>query len=69
MPEVNGWKFKEEQAVTFSSEAWYDLADGGYIKPHDMLSNEKDANDLTAAVELITSFLEAAEEVGVLEYT
>ena len=67
--QVNGWKFKDDQEVTRTSEPWYDLTDGGYMKPHSMLENSKDADDVVEAVALIMSFFDAAVEAGVLEYT
>lgn len=69
MPEVNGWKFRDEAPVTYTSEPWYDLTDGGYIKPYTMLENQEEADEVRDAVTLIMSFLEAAEEAGFLEYT
>lgn len=66
---ANGWNFKDDQEVTYTSEPWYDLAEGGYISPHDMLEDKEQADEVMAAVHLIMSFLGTAEEVGSLEYS
>ena len=53
--------FTEEQAV-FTSDPWYDLVYGGYIKPEDMLEDEIDVLNVKDSINLLKVFLEGAEE-------
>jgi len=59
-------KFKKDAKPTCSSDLWYDLTDGGYIKPHDFLE-EKDAQAVTDAVQVIMDFFAGMEDNGLLE--
>jgi hypothetical protein len=59
-------KFKEGATVT-TSDFWYDLTDGGYIKPKDLLENLDDILSVERAKELLLEFKRQAEAQGVLE--
>lgn len=58
--------FKKDAKTVYTSEPWYDLVDGGYIKPDDMLE-EKDAKRVKEAIKLLEQFLSEAEYKGFLE--
>jgi hypothetical protein len=60
------WKFKEGASIS-TDNFWYDLTDGGYIKPEKLLEAD-DAKILRAAIDIIESFKSAAESKGILEY-
>ena len=60
-------KFKKDVDVVYSSELHYDLFDGGYIKPENMLENIDDADKVNAAIDLVRQFLSEAQEAGNLE--
>lgn len=49
------WKFNEGVKF-YTEEFWYDLTDGGYIKPSEMLADAEQVKQLTAAIELVLSF-------------
>lgn len=50
-----------------TSEFWYDLFDGGYIKPETLLENKEDIERVQAAIKTIQEFYNSAEEQEVLE--
>lgn len=58
--------FKKDAKTVYTSEPWYALVDGGYIKPDDMLE-EKDAKRVKEAIKLLEQFLSEAEYMGFLE--
>ena len=62
-------KFKEVPAKgpVSTSEEWYDMTNGGYIRPEEMLE-EPDATKVKEAIALIIKFLDEAEESGHLEF-
>ncbi len=60
------WKFKENAEPVNSGEFWYDLTDGGYIKPSALLSDEEQIKQLSEAISLIISFKIAAERAELL---
>ena len=55
------WTFKEGVEV-LSDEFWYDLTDGGYIKPAEVLADGEQAKKLQDAVDLVRSFERAIYE-------
>ena len=57
------WKFKEDIKV-YTEEFWYDLTDGGYIKPEEILVDESQAAELLKAIELVRSFERAIDELS-----
>lgn len=53
----------KEGAVPVVTEAfWYDLVDGGYIDPRDLLDNENDIKRVFEAIEVLEEFQEIAAE-------
>ena len=61
------WKFKADAEPVVSNDFWYDLTDGGYIKPEELLDDEEQIKELKEAIELIQNFGNALEEAGLLE--
>ena len=61
------WKFSQDDDITTSDDYYYDLFDGGYIKPMEMLETQEQIDIVDNAVAIIESFLAAAEEAGKLE--
>lgn len=64
---VTKLKFKKDAELVVASDFFYDLTDGGYIRPEDMLE-PKDAARVRAAIELITQFRDEAEDNDLLEH-
>jgi len=59
-------EFKKGAQVTVS-DTYYDLFDGGYIKPEKLLKNKEDVEKVKAAVKLVKEFLDSAIDQGVIE--
>ena len=55
-------KLKKDASVT-TSDFWYDLFDGGYIVPEDILENQDDINLVNHAIEALEDFRESLEEI------
>ena len=45
-----------------TGEFWYDLADGGYLKPEEILVDEKDVQAVKQAIKIIREFESSCEE-------
>lgn len=60
-------QFKDLDEPIFSDDPYYDLTDGGYIKPEDMLENQADIDMVKDAIATVMNFLEEAQEAGALE--
>lgn len=59
--ERNGyWKFNPSTEPVYSSEEWYDLTDGGYIKPEELLVDPKQVEELQEAIRIVRNFLDEA---------
>jgi len=54
-------KIKEGLEVS-TGEFWYDLTDGGYIKPEEILVDEKDIESVKQAIKVIREFESSCEE-------
>lgn len=55
------WKFKENIDI-YTEEFWYDITDGGYIKPEEVLSDDEQIKKLKEAIDLVRSFEKAIDE-------
>ena len=42
---------------------WYDLFEGGYIKPEDILQDQKDVENVKLAIKTLASFKDACDEL------
>jgi len=58
--------FRKNAKELVTDDPYYDLMEGGYIKPSDYLE-EMDARELELAIKLIKRFLDEAEENGLIE--
>jgi len=45
-----------------TSDPWYDLSAGGYLRPEEICENPEDAKKVSEAVETIEDFLNSCEE-------
>lgn len=54
-------KIKKGLTIT-SGDFWYDLTDGGYLKPEKICENKEDAEQVIAAIQIIKEFQESCEE-------
>ncbi len=55
------WKFLDGVDI-YTEEFWYDLTDGGYIKPADILADPEQITKLSEAIDLVYSFEKAFDE-------
>ena len=53
------WKFVNGYAGYTGEEFWYDLTDGGYINPEDIIADREQLAKLEAAIALVKSFADA----------
>ncbi len=60
-------KFKKDAQIT-TSDFWYDIFDGGYIKPENLLESPEDIKKVQEAIKTLKEFHDSAEENDVLEY-
>lgn len=58
------WK-KDAEIIT--SDFWYDLT-GGYIKPTELLEDEKEIKLVIDAIKVLEEFKRSAEDEEILQY-
>ena len=57
------WKLKNDIPNPESNDGfWYDLTGGGYIKPEQILADEKQLKKLQKAIEIVSSFEKMLKE-------
>lgn len=56
-----------EAKIIYTSEPFYDLFDGGYIKPEELLI--EGAEEVYKAMDTIQEFFYLLEQEGLIEYT
>ncbi|GAA7511711.1 hypothetical protein JP0009_22830 [Helicobacter pylori] len=61
------FKFKQTEETTYSTDPYYDLTIGGYIKPSELLADAEQIKQVEQAIQIVYEFLEQAESNGVLE--
>jgi len=61
------WIFKDDAQPIETTDFWYDLTDGGYIKPDKLLEDEVQVAKLNEAIDIVESFRKAMEENELLE--
>lgn len=61
------FNFTHDAEVVMSDDFYYDLFNGGYIKPEVLLDDEAQIAAVKAAVDLIEEFLAQAVDAEVLE--
>jgi len=54
-------KLKRDYDVS-TADFWYDLTDGGYIRPHEICEDTKDAEEVMKAVRKIKEFQNCCED-------
>ena len=60
-------KFKKDASVS-TNDFWYDLTDGGYINPRDLLEDEADIEKINEAIAIVEDFRNEMEEKEILEW-
>ena len=67
MSQAIEWKFKDGAKPQGSSDGfWYDLTDGGYLKPEKVLDDPAQLQAVREAVALLRSFEQALEDAELL---
>ena len=61
------WKFKKDPKPQGEGDFWYDLTNGGYIKPEDVLADATQLAELQKAIAILESFQDALAEAELLE--
>lgn len=59
-------KFKKVSEPIITDDVYYDLFEGGYISPNRMLIDDQDKDDVAEAIYIVKTFLEEAQNQGVL---
>jgi len=59
-------KFVDDSGIT-TDDFWYDLFDGGYIKPEELLVDKNDIEKVKSAISVLEDFKEQLEENGIIE--
>jgi hypothetical protein len=52
----------KQNLETYTNDFWYDLFDGGYLKPEEVLEDDVDINAVSNAVKVLKAFRSACEE-------
>ena len=60
-------EFKKRNEPVCTSDFWYDLTSGGYIKPEELLKDEEDVKLVKEAIKTILTFEQKALDAGVIE--
>ena len=55
------YEVKEGLSVS-TSEFWYDLTDGGYLNPEDILTNPEDVEEVKRAIAIVKKFERSCDE-------
>lgn len=53
--EIEEWKVRDDVEV-YTEEFWYDITDGGYLKPEEILSDQNQIKKLREAIDLVRDF-------------
>ena len=65
--EKQKWKFKEGAEPQGGSDGfWYDMTQGGYIRPEELLEDSEQLEKLNKALSTVISFERALEEAELL---
>lgn len=60
-------KIKENTQVE-TADFWYDLMEGGYVKPESLCEDQKDADRIREAMNILTEFKDSLEDADAIEY-
>lgn len=58
-----------KKAKIETSDFWYDLFEGGYIEPGNLLESTEDMKKVRDAIDVLKDFKESAEKQKVLKYS
>ena len=53
----------KKDATLITDDFWYDLFDGGYIKPEKLLDNQEDIDSVEEAISILEDFRESLEDI------
>jgi len=56
-------KIKKDAKVTVE-DFWYDLFEGGYIKPQEILENKEDVDRVVEAINVLKDFESSVEKIA-----
>lgn len=62
LPIIEQWSLKDNIEIE-TDDFWYDLTDGGYLKPEDILDNSEEIIILKAAISIVKSFQDLIDEL------
>ena len=57
-----------KKAKIVTDDFFYDLFDGGYIKPEKLLKNQEDIEKVKEAIKVIIDFKDSAEDNDIIQY-
>ncbi len=60
-------KFKKDAEIA-TDDFYYDMFDGGYIKPEKLLESKEDVDKVKEAIKVIKLFKKSAEQQDVTNY-
>ena len=59
-------KFKENAEPIYTTEPWYDIFEGGWVRPSELLE-EADAEKVNEAIKLVEQFLDEGIDNDLIE--
>lgn len=69
MPKDLVFDFLERDEPFYTSDPYYDMFDGGYIKPKDFLKDEEQIKIVDDAIKTIKAFFSQAEGKKLIDYS
>lgn len=60
-------KFKKRDEPVFTTDPYYDLFEGGYVVPEELLEDPEDAKRVRAAMKVLEDFWSHATDSGAVE--
>jgi hypothetical protein len=61
-------KFKKDVEPIATDDFWYDLFEGGYIKPKEIIDDPSDLRILQNAISVVEEFRDQLEKQDLIEY-
>lgn len=62
------FKFKDNLDSIVSDDFWYDLFEGGYIQPRELLADKGQIKEVEKAIEILQNFYGDLEDSGLIEW-
>jgi hypothetical protein len=59
-------EFKKNIEI-FTDDFWYDVFEGGYIKPEKLLKNESDVVQINKAIKILNTFKTELEKQNIIQ--